>query len=108
MTQSVLTFLLEALALGGAGWLTTEFTIGLVSLWKRCDPEVVSKAVAPNPIPPESSAAEAPAQSPVALPELSNQRLPKLGSEQPVDPDPDFDIELEDAGAIASFDDRFA
>lgn len=99
MTQSVLTFVLEALALGSASWLATGFALGLVKLWKRCDPAATSGQALPS-VP--QAASEQP-----ALPELSAAR-PKLGSEQPVDPDPDFDIELEDAGAIASFDNRFA
>ncbi len=100
MTQSLLTFALEALALGSASWLTTGFALGLVNLWKRCDPAKMQAEL--------RAAAPALPASPTRLPELSNRPLAKLGSEQPVDPDPDFDIEMDDVGAIASFDNRFA
>lgn len=88
MTQVELTLLFEAIAIGGTGWLATSFTLGLIAFWKRCDPAV---------------AAARP-----ALPKLSSEAKPKLGSEQPVDPDPDFDIEFEDAAALASFNNQFA
>ncbi|MGF1514403.1 MAG: hypothetical protein ACFB5Z_12010 [Elainellaceae cyanobacterium] len=107
MTQSVLTFVLEALALGSASWLTTGFAIGLVNLWKRCDPATVPQGRVSVDVP-QAVAPQAAQAQPVKLPELSKTARLKLGSEQPVDPDPDFDIELEDVGAIASFGNRFA
>ncbi|MGB3614311.1 MAG: hypothetical protein WBA10_11010 [Elainellaceae cyanobacterium] len=88
MTQSELTFALEALAIGSTGWLVVNFTVGLANLWKRCDPALVSKRS--------------------ELRQPSKTLLPKLGNEQPVDLDPDFDIEFEDAEAIAAFANRFA
>lgn len=79
MTQDTLTILFDAVAVSGTGWLATSFAIGLVDLWKRCDPALA-------------------AQQPL-LP-LPSALKPKLKAKQPVS----TDVEFEPAEAIAVAD----